>query len=197
MNEWGNNPATYQAIGAVISSIGIIAVFFSTILAWKSLGESKAQRKNIEREFAARMRPWIGLFGCDFHFNDQGVNGIDELQLLIKNFGTLPAQNANLKIILEPLINKENEPKNPIIKLETGSKVLLPSEEGKYRINLSEFPQFEAWKNERRNLRLEGVYLYSLNNIPFSSKFESILRFGIPTSDKKPFKLNWRNQEVN
>jgi len=99
MNEWGNNPATYQAIGAIFSFIGIIAVF----IAWRSLKESKAQRLAIEDEMAARMRPWVGLFGCDFNLNLDGDPSLDELHLLLRNFGSLPAQNAYLTLKIVPL----------------------------------------------------------------------------------------------
>lgn len=203
MNEWGNNPATYQAIGAVFTSIGIIAVFISTILAWNSLRETKAQRQAIENEMAARMRPWVGLFNCKFNLNLEIENNIktenviDELHLLLRNFGTLPVQKAYLKVIILPLKINEYEPSNPIKTEEEGSKVLLPLEEGNYKINLTNYPQFSTWKNERRDLRVEGTFSYSLSNLNFISQFECILRFGVPNTENKHFKLNWRNQIVS
>jgi len=64
MNDWGNNPSTYQAIGAIFSSFGILAAIVYTFLTWRLFRETKAQRQAIENEMAARVRPWIGLFDC-------------------------------------------------------------------------------------------------------------------------------------
>jgi hypothetical protein len=192
MNEWGNNPATYQAIGAIFSSIGIIAIF----IAWQSLKESKAQRLAIQDEMAARRRPWVGLFGCDFILPVEGGSGLDELHLLLRNFGTLPAQNAFLTIMIIPLRIDNYEPSDRIVSEEKGGKVLLPDEEGNYKINLSNYPQFLTWKEERRDLRVEGNFLYKLSNREFSSVFECVLRYGIVNSKNKQFKINWRNIEV-
>lgn len=196
MNDWGNNPSTYQAIGAIFSSIGILALFISTILAWHSLRETKSQRRAIEDEMAARMRPWVGLFNCQFELNMEDKVGTDELHLLLRNFGTLPAQRAFLKTTITPLKIIDFEANNPIVSEEVGMKVLLPLEEGNYKINLSNYPQFLTWKEERRDLKVNGDFSYSLTKLNFHSKFECILRFGVANSENKHFKLNWRNQEV-
>jgi len=197
MNEWGNNPASYQAIGAVISAIGIIAVFLSTILAWYSLRETKSQRLAIENEMAARMRPWVGLFDCKFNLDMMNEDNIDELHLLLRNFGTLPAQNAFLKLAVSPLKVHDYESANPIKTEEKGQKVLLPQEEGNYKINLSGYPQFLIWKKNQRDLLVEGHFTYSLSNSNFHSKFECILRFNVPNTENEYFKLNWRNQDIS
>jgi hypothetical protein len=196
MNEWGNNPATWEAIGATVSAIGIIAVGLSTWAALGSLSETKAQRRAIENEMAARMRPWVGLFNCDFNLNFDGLEP-DELNLLLRNFGTLPAQKASLTITLAPLKENDGEPSNPIKKEESGSKVLLPQEEGNYRITLSDYPQFAPWKNDKRDLKVTGEFSYCLGNANFNSRFLCTLKFGMPGPENKPFKLNWRNLEVS
>jgi hypothetical protein len=107
MNERGNNPGTYQAIASVVASIPVSAVFISTLLAWRSLCETKAQRQATEREIAVRMRPWVGLFG--FAFDPKGTKE-DTLQLLLRNFGPLPGQQAKLSLSLRPLNPIDNEP---------------------------------------------------------------------------------------
>jgi hypothetical protein len=199
MNEWGNNPATYEAIAAIISSIGIFAVFISTILAWHSFRETRAQRRAMENEMAARMRPWVGLFDCKFNINSENEADfdIDELHLLLRNFGTLPAQNAFLRTTIIPLKVGEYESKNPINAEEKGAKVLLPLEEGNYKINLSNYPQFATWKKERRDLRVDGDFSYCLSKLEFHCRFECVLRFGVPNTEYKHFKVTWRNQEVS
>jgi hypothetical protein len=111
MNEWGNNPATYEAIGAVVAAVGVIAVFISTLLTWRTLYETRAQRDTMEREMAVRMRPWVGLFG--FAYKPVQSRG-DTLCLLLRNFGPLPAQRAKLSLVLQPLKPIDKEPDNPI-----------------------------------------------------------------------------------
>ena len=80
----------------------------------------------VENERAARMRPWVGLFGCDFNLDFIGQEP-DELNLLLRNFGTLPAQKACLSVTIVPLRENDNEPSNPIKKEEFGFKVFFPS----------------------------------------------------------------------
>jgi hypothetical protein len=91
MSEWGNNPPT---LGAVATAVAAAAI----IVAWLSLRESKTQRRILEAEIAARMRPWVGLY--DFGFD--GVKGDKAvLRVLLRNFGSLPAQQARLKLVFE------------------------------------------------------------------------------------------------
>src|SRR5205807_4539275 len=117
MNEWGNNPATYQAIGSLIAAFGVLAVFISTLLAWRSFHETRAQRKATEREIAVRMRPWVGLFGFSFDPSPPKGNAI---HLLLRNFGPLPAQRANLSLVLRPRKPINYEPDNPLSRSEQG-----------------------------------------------------------------------------
>lgn len=79
---------------------------------------------------------------------------------------------------------------------EKGSKVLMPSEEGNYKISLSNYPQSATWKKERRDIRVDGDFSYSIDDLNFHSRFECILRFGVPNTDNKHFKVNWRNQDA-
>jgi len=196
MSDWGNNPATWEAISTTVSAVGIVAVGLSTWAALRSLSETKAQRRAIENEMAARMRPWVGLFACDFNL-DFGGQEPDELNLLLRNFGALPAQNACLSVTLVPLTENDNDPSNPIRREESGSKVLLPQEEGNYRISLSDYPQFATWKKDKRDLKVTGEFSYCLGSSNFNSRFLCTLKFGVPNNGNKPFKLNWRNLDVN
>lgn len=193
MNEWGNNPATYQAIASVVAAIGVSAVFISTLLAWRSLRETKAQRQATEREIAVRMRPWVGLFG--FAFDPKGTKE-DTLQLLLRNFGSLPAQQAKLSLSLRPLKPIDNEPDNPIMREEQGVKTLLPMEEGNYAIDLSPYPQFTLWRTARRDVKVEGLFKYALDQFEFRTDMEATIWFSecLPDHDVR---VNWRNKEAS
>lgn len=191
MNDWGNNPATYQAIGAVVAAVGVFAVFVSAHLAWRALRETRAQREAIEREMAARMRPWVGLFG--FGFDPTGRSG-NTLSVELRNFGTLPAQHANLSLTIRPLNPLSNEPDNAITRAERGEKVLLPNEQGNYTINLSEYPQFSVWRAARRDVRVEGMFSYALDGIAFRTAFEATVWFSEGEfANDRTVRINWRN----
>ena len=194
MDSWGNNPATYQAVGAVFSSVGIIAVIIYTYLTWRLFQETKTQRVAIEGEMAARMRPWVGLFACNVNLDFETGKQLDELSLLIKKFGPLPAQRASLSLEIVPL-NNMGYPSTDVIQIkEDGAKVLMPAEEGNYKINLSEYQQFLAWKLEKQSFRVIGTYSYSLADLNLNSQFECIVRFDVPNWTNPYYKLNWRNQ---
>jgi hypothetical protein len=126
MNGWGNNPATVEAVA---TAVAILAIFF----AWLSLRESKAQRKALEAEIGARMRPWIGLFG--FAFDAAGEHE-RELRLLLRNFGPLAAQQTRLSLVIEPREAQHDERLDPIVRKDSGEKALMPSEEGNYSVDL-------------------------------------------------------------
>lgn len=194
MGEWGNNPATYQAVSSVVGAVGVVALFVSTLLAWRALRETRAQRQAIEREMAVRMRPWVGLFG--FRFDPSGPSG-NTLFLLLRNFGVLPAQQANLSLVIRPLQPEENEPDNPIRRSERGEKVLLPNEEGNYTIDLSKYSQFALWRNARRDVRVEGVFSYAIDALPLRTSFEATLWFseGDYANDRN-VRINWRNTKA-
>jgi hypothetical protein len=197
MNEWGNNPFTYQAIAVIVLSFGVVAIFIIAFVVWSSFRKINLQRKVYEDKMIARMRPWIGLFNCEFNLDMEDKKGIDELHLLLKNYGNLPAQKASLRTRIMPLNKNNLDITNPIVTEEVDLKVLLPLEEGNYKINLTNYPQFLTWKRERCDLIVNGEFLYSLSNDNYYLRFECILKFGIPNADNKYFKLNWRNQEVS
>jgi len=194
MNEWGNNPATYQTVAAVVSALGIVAVFASTVLARRALQETKAQRRAVESELAPRMRPWVGLFDCRFELEWGQPGAADTLHLLLKNFGTLPAKNAALTLRIRPLSNPDGA--EPIVREEKGAKTLLPQEEGNYTVDLSVYPQFAFWKAARTDVRVEGRFDYSLGENVFLSKFECVYRPNTLEANPSGYKLNWRNQDV-
>lgn len=197
MNDWGNNPATYEAISSVVTAVGVLAVFGSTILGWFALRETKAQREALEREMAVRMRPWVGLFGFGFEPRKCASNAKDELRILLRNFGSLPAQRANLSLLIHPVKIAENEPDNTIRRHEAGIKTLVPQEEGNYRIDLSQYPQFTVWRESRRDVRVEGTFRYGLDSHDFLTTFEATIWFSeSPKENDANVRTNWRNKEA-
>lgn len=195
LSEWGNNPATFEAIGTVVSAASVFAVFISTLLAWRALKETKAQRNTMEREIAVRMRPWVGLFGFAFQPSDSAE---EELTLCLRNFGALPAQRAGLSLTIRPVKAIDNEPDNPIKRHEQGAKVLLPGEEGNYRVPLSQYPQFEAWRRMRRDVRIEGTFTYAVDRLEFGTELEATIWFSECALEcDATVRINWRNRSAS
>jgi hypothetical protein len=134
MDGWGNNPASVQAMATALAVVAVI-------LAWLSLRESKAQRRALEAEMGARMRPWVGLFKFGFEFAE---NGEPALRVLLRNFGPIPAQQARLTLVIEPREAHSDERPNPIVAQESDYKALMPTEEGNYSIDLAPYVQMKS-----------------------------------------------------
>jgi len=199
MSEWGNNPETYQAFGSLVTALGVIALFCSTLFAWWSLRETQAQRKAVEREMAARMRPWMGLFAFSFEpAVPESEHTEDVIKLLLKNFGALPAQTVHLSLCVCPIKREDSEHENAVHREETGGdKALLPGEDGDYRIVLSEYPQFVTWRDARRDVQIKGTLGYTLDQFRFKTDFEAAILFSTGSKeDDAKVNLRWRNQRV-
>jgi hypothetical protein len=186
MNGWGNNPAT---LGAVATAVAVVAIFF----AWLSLRESKAQRRALEAEIAARMRPWVGLFNFEF----QGAGGDEpRLRVLLRNFGPLPAQQARLKLVVEPREVYGDERPNPIVLEEPEEKALMPTEDGNYSIDLTPYPQMKEWIGAARDVVVKGTFDYTLAGKRLQSQFQATLWFSQNQSPEVPVPTSWRNRSA-
>jgi hypothetical protein len=182
VNGWGNNPAT---LGAVATAAAAVAILF----AWLSLRESKAQRRSLEAEVSARMRPSVGLF--DFGFQ-RGKEGEPQLRVLLRNFGSLPAQQARLKLTVEPLEVDDDEQLNPIILEEHGDKALMPMEEGNYIVDMTPHPRLKEWIGAGRDVIVKGTFEYALAGKKLQSQFQGILLFSQNWSHDVPTTTKWR-----
>lgn len=186
MDGWGNNPAT---IGAVATAVAAVAIFF----AWLSLRESKAQRRALEAEIAARMRPWVGLFNFGF----QGAEGGElKLRCLLRNFGPLPAQQARLKLVVQPREVHSDERPNPIILEEAEEKALMPAEDGNYSIDLAPYSQMKEWISAARDVVVNGTFEYALAGKKLQSQFQAIILFSQTQSPEAPVPTSWRNRSA-
>ena len=183
MDSWGNNPAT---LGAAATAVAAAAIIF----AWLSLRESKAQRRALEAEISSRMRPWVGLFSLEF----QGGKGHGaELHFLLRNFGPLPAQQARLKIVVEPREESSDERANPIVLEESGVKALMPTENGDYVIDLSRYQQMNEWIRAGQDVVVNGTFEYALVERKFQSQFLATLWFSRSQSpDATAFAKRWK-----
>ena len=195
MNEWGNNPQTYQTVASVVTAASIVALFFTTLFTWWSLRETQIQRKAIERELAARMRPWMGLFDFEFESSSRDqLDSVDAIKFLLKNFGVLPAQNVVVSLRLYPFKRGDGEPDNSIRwEDNSGAKAILPGEDGNYRLPLTKYPQFAAWRDARRDIQIDGLLSYELDHAKFSTEFKAGLLFGSGRKMNEDVKLSWRN----
>lgn len=185
----------FETFQLVVQDIGVVAVILTLYVYYRQMRTMERQLRAVEREMAARMRPWVGLFGFRF---DPAVppDQQDVLRLLLRNCGTLPAQRAQLTLALHPLILGGDEVDSPIHWEEVGVKALVPGEEGNYGIELSRYPQFAQWRESRRDVMAEGSMVYALDQASFRTEFEAVLLFSEDTDANGRVKTRWRNQEV-
>lgn len=167
METWGNDPATFEAVGTIVTAAAIL-------FAWLSLRESRAQRRALEAEIAARMRPWVGLF--DFGIQ-RSEDGKAQLRVLLRNFGPLPAQQARLKLLVEPREVRPDEQPQSVPMEEKNDKALMPMEEGRYFIELIPHPQITAWIIAERDVVVNGTFEYAVSDRKLQSQFQGTLWF--------------------
>ncbi|MFC3962862.1 hypothetical protein [Nocardia jiangsuensis] len=173
-------------VGAATFAVAAIVV------AVISMREARAQGQMLQAEVRDRMRPWVGLFGFDFVRDHTGKPA---LRLQLRNFGPLPARRARLCLIIEPAQSNPGEQPNPINYREPTQKVLVPEEDGNYRISLAQFPQLEGWISDGRDTVVKGTFEYALDERVLESKFEATLWFSKPPppSPGPLVEMNWRN----
>ncbi|MBF6150351.1 hypothetical protein [Nocardia nova] len=189
MDSWGNNPASLEAVATAGAAIFAVAAF---VVAWISLRESRRQGQTLRAEVRDRMRPWVGLFGFEFARDHAGKPA---LHLQLRNFGPLPARQAHLRLTIEPHQSNLGEHPNPINYREPTLKVLVPEEDGNYRISLNQFSQLEGWISAGRDLIVKGTFEYALDQRVFESQFEAMLWFSKPRppTEVPLVETNWRN----
>jgi hypothetical protein len=180
----------------VVQSVGVVAVILTLYVYYRQLRTMDEQRRAVEREMAARMRPWVGLFGFGFEPAAPPRQGSDVLRLLLRNCGALPAQRAQLSLVLHPAEPGSDEADRPLHWQEVGVKALVPGEDGNYGIDLSKYPQFAQWREARRDVLVEGRMTYSLDQAGFQTQFEAALRFSEEPDSEGHVRTRWRNQEV-
>jgi hypothetical protein len=164
MDEWGWNPAAVGALGTASASVfAVVAVVFAA-MSWRV---SKKQTVALVREIDSRMRPWVGLF--DFDFTDD--MGDQRLRILLRNFGPLPAQKADLDVVVCPHQLIAGEQPNPARICKDEEKTLMPTEEGNYAVRLSPYPQVATWISDNRDILIRGTFSYALGSKRFESKF--------------------------
>jgi hypothetical protein len=183
---WGLNPATVEALATALAALFAFAAFY---VARRSLRAAKTQTAAMESEINSRMRPWVGLFG--FAFNDD--SGDQTLNVVLRNFGSLPADNANLVVTVSPHTLNPGEQPNPARNNKTEKKALMPLEDGNYTIRLSPYPQIATWVAAKRDLAVEGTFTYTLGERKFESTFAAELWFSRSRRPDGSLQSNWRN----
>jgi hypothetical protein len=178
-----------------IQGVGVVAVILTLYVYYRQLRTMNAQRQALEREMAARLRPWVGLFGFGFeaaaHPKHQST-----LRLLLRNCGALPAQRAQLSLSLQCVKSEGDGSDSPIHWQEVSVKALVPGEDGNYGIDVSKYPQFSRWREARYDVLIQGSMTYSLEQASFRTKFEAALRFSEDPDPEGRVKTRWRNVEV-
>lgn len=192
--RWRYQITKFEIVQVVIQSVGVIAVTLTLYVYYRQLRTMDEQRKAGEREMAARMRPWMGLYGFGFEPADPPVQCGDILKILLRNCGALPAQRAHLSLLLHP---SEQEKEDILIQWqEKGVKALVPGEDGNYQIDLERYPQFAIWREANRDVVVKGCMTYNLGQVSFRSDFEATLRFSENLDKNRQVKTRWRNTEI-
>jgi len=185
----------YDSMLLVVQVVGAIALLLTLVVYYRQLLTMNRQRQASEREIAARMRPWVGLF--DFSLERTapylGQKHDDVLRLLLRNFGPLPAQQACLSLILKPTGLADAE---PIHWKEQGLKALMPDEEGNYGIRLSEYPRYSVWLEAQCDIEVEGTMVYALGDTRFRTEFLAALLLSKPLTSDGKVRTKWRNQDA-
>jgi hypothetical protein len=192
----GIDLSAFEFAQLIVQGVGVTAVLVTLYFYYRQLHTMDRQQLAIEREMAARMRPWVGLFGFEFESTIAADGPVDVLRVLLRNCGALPAQGAQLQLVIRPAKSAAGEVDRPIHWQEQSKKALVPGEDGKYRIELSQHPQFGQWRAARRDVVIEGAMSYELDQTQFRTAFEAVLRFSESPDAAGAVKTRWRNQEV-
>lgn len=185
----------YEAATLAVQAVASIAVVLTLIVVYRQMRTMDRQLRAMEGEMAARMRPWVGMFDFDFVPATTPATA-DVLKVLLRNSGTLPAQNARLTLRLFPTQSGNEPDDKPVEWMETGVKALVPGEEGNYGIQLTPYPQFSIWRHSGRDVMVEGTMNYALDDRHFQSKFVAALRFSEDPDSEGRVRTRWRNVEV-
>lgn len=180
----------FETIQIFIQGAGVVAVTLTLYVYYRQLCTMDAQRRAMEREMAARMRPWVGLFGFGLSsLPADGGESRDRLLLLLKNYGPLPAQRARLSLVLAP----QELDVEPIRWEEPGEKALLPGEDGNYAIDLARYPEFAGWRSRHLDVNVDGSMQYALDEPAYQTHFRGVLRFSEAPDEDGGVRIRWRN----
>ena len=201
LSDWGNNPGTWQAIGAAVSAVGLLGLIASLLLAWRSVRETRAQRLTAEREIGDRMRPWIGVYEASCRVGLDYEADIGTLSINAKNAGPLPALAVHMQGVLTA--EREDGESRPEADLTyiwheyAERKAIMPSEDGNYTVELGPVPFFARSLKTRRNVEFQGRIDYQSGSRKFYSTFQIILRLDSFSSDMgQEVPLYWHNEEL-
>ena len=189
---WGWNPATLEAWATVAAGAFAFAAFIIALFSWRA---AKKQTEAVEGEIASRMRPWVGLFGFEFEHGNADTK--PRLNILLKNFGPLPAHRAHLTVVIEPRDALDHEKDNPVVHKEPNEdKALMPEEDGNYGFPIGRYPLLEKWVSANRDLLVDGTFTYGHAGKDFESLFQAKIWLNQERSIDGPVKTNWRNVTV-
>jgi hypothetical protein len=122
----------------------------------------------MEREMAAGMRPWVGMFVFEF-VPAVPPESADVVLALLRNSGALPAQDARLTMRFYPVTSDRGAEGESAEWKESGVKALVPGEEGNYAVSLAPYPQISVWRDSGKDVAVEGSMSYALEDRNFQS----------------------------
>ena len=99
---------TIEAVGSIATAMATIALVLLLYRTVKQL-EATVEVSRIQTEF--RFRPWIGHIGT-IKKMDESINQNYQFEIIIKNFGELPASNVTANFVLSKNIIQREESKS-------------------------------------------------------------------------------------
>src|SRR5688572_4139916 len=80
-----------------IQIVGMLALVLTLAVYFGQLRTMQSQQRITESEMAARMRPWVGMFGFHLYVPTMAsTDDVESLKLVLRNSDQLPAQKARL-----------------------------------------------------------------------------------------------------
>ena len=184
----------FDKLQIAIQVLTLAVIWLTWRVYQRQLETMNRHREASELEISARLRPWVGLLDFGYEPGSPPENSAGTLLLQLNNVGALPAQRARLVLLIQPENLAHGD--EPIRWEEPQLKALMPGEDGNYRIDLSPYAQFAAWRRSARDVRVRGTMNYFLNAAGFQTVFEGFFRFSEGTDALGRVKTKWRNQEV-
>lgn len=199
MEEWGWNPSTFQAVGAVSAfwaaviaiSISIYFNLRAVRIASDAANAAKQQAETTARQVTSRERPWLALTGVEYKpAIGTGLMSRDELLIRFSNFGTLPPSSpVNLEITFRPhRLDGDDETLVPLTFAEELG-VIFPDEPSDHRfVN----PHYSNWRFDHRIVEVSGKFNYQFFTDSFKTEF-SIMIDSQTVAGNQPPNITWQN----
>lgn len=166
MNEWGWNPASFQAIGSLITIGVLILALWTASQARRSANAAQASANVVAKESELRTRPWLSFTGCRWR------NGVDTITMGFRNVGALPAQDVTSSV----QVFRPDGLETASVK-ESDLGIVFPGGLANHNIYSDLFPE---WMEQQLNVPFEGLVTYRFGDAWHVTRFKGTIRYQRP-----------------